>query len=314
MSTYVSRVRILSVSQFQARFGAEEQCAAHLTKVRWPNGFVCPHCGSSRACELQGRGVFQCKECRRQTSLTAGTIFQRSRVSLHKWFWAVYRLAQDKKGCSALLLSKELDVSYPTAWLMAHKIRHAMSRHNQPFALQGLIELDDANLGGVRPGHPGHQGRASDGKTPILAAVEVLDNGKPGRAALMAVRNFRKPSVAAFAQACLQPGCTVKTDAMGGFHALTPLGHSHHRLTIGEDKSQASHLLPTVHMLISNLKRFLLGRHHAIGGKHAQRYLGEFNYRFNCRRQEASLFTTLIQTCITTQVITYSELCHAAGS
>lgn len=313
MSTYVPRVRILTVSGFQGRFGTPEQCAAHLAKVRWPHGFVCPHCGGARACDLKRRCVFQCNDCRRQTSLTAGTIFQRSRVPLHKWFWAVYRLAQDKKGCSALLLSKELDVCYPTAWLMAHKIRHAMSRHNQPFALQGLVELDDAYLGGARPGHPGHQGRAADGKTPVLAAVEVRPDGKPGRAALLPVRNFRKPSVTAFVQACLQPGCTVKTDAMGGFSHLSQLGHEHRCTPIGADKSQASKRLPTVHMLISNLKRFVLGRHHAIAGKHAERYVGEFNYRFNRRREESSLFATLIQACARTQVITYPELCHAAA-
>lgn len=314
MSTYVPRVRIVSVSDIHRRFGTPEPCASHLTKVRWPGGFACPHCQSHRATYLPQRRVFQCNDCRRQTSLTAGTVFHRSRVPLPKWFWAIYRLAHDKKGCSALLLSKELDVCYPTAWLMAHKIRQAMSRHNQPFALQGLVERDDAYLGGVRPGHPGHQGRASDGKTPLLVAVEVRPNGKPGRAALLPVRNFCKPTVTSFVRDCLQPGCTIKTDAMGGFSHLSQLGHAHRCTPIGTDKANASKLLPTVHMLISNLKRFVLGRHHAIGGKHAGRYVGEFNYRFNQRRHESHLFATLFQTCVNTQVITYKELCRDEGS
>lgn len=308
MSSYVPRVRIVSVSDMHERFGTAEQCAEHLAKVRWPDGFACPQCRSRRASYLERRRVFQCNDCRRQTSLTAGTVFHGSRIPLPQWFWAIYRLAHDKKGCSALLLSKELDVCYPTAWLMAHKIRHAMNRRNQPFALQGLVELDDAYLGGVRPGRPGHQGRASDGKTPVLVAVEVRSNGKPGRAALLPVRNFRKPTVTRFVQRCFQPGCTVKTDAMGGFSHLTRLGHHHQCTPIGKDKAKASKLLPTVHMLISNLKRFVLGRHHAIGGKHAERYVGEFNYRFNQRREESHLFATLFQTCAQTQVITYPEL------
>jgi len=308
MSTYVPRVRIVSVGEFRERFGTPQQCQAHLQAVRWPTGFGCPHCSGRRSCYLAERAVYQCHDCRRQTSLTAGTIFHRTRVSLDKWFWAIYRLAQDKKGCSALLLSKELDVCYPTAWMMGHKIRQAMHRHTPPFSLQGLVELDDAYLGGVRAGHPGHQGRAADGKTPVLVAVEVTGTGRPGRAALLPVRNFRKPSVTTFVRACLEQGCTVKTDGMGGFKHLSLLGHQHEYRPIGADKKQASAMLPTVHMLISNLKRFVLGRHHAISGKHAIRYLGEFNYRFNRRREEAGLFEMLIQACVRTQTVTYPQL------
>jgi hypothetical protein len=232
-------------------------------------------------------------------------------VPLEKWFWAVYRLAQDKKGCSAMMLSKEIDVSYPTAWLMTHKIRQAMNQSNQPFALQGLIELDDACLGGMREGITGRPREGDPKLTPLMVAVEVLPNGKPGRAALRPIRNFRKPWINEFVWNCLAPRCVIRTDKMWAFGDLTLLGHTHQALPPGTDRNKANKRLPKVHMLISNLKRFILGRHHAVRGKHAERYLGEFNFRFNQRHHESNLFDILMHICAKCRPMTYPELCKA---
>jgi transposase-like protein len=305
------RVRILSVTEFRERFGSAEQCEAHLARARWPEGFYCFHCQGSRGSHLQRRGVYQCLDCRRQTSLTAGTIFHGSRVSLDRWYWAIYRLAQDKKGCSAMLLSKEIDVSYPTAWLMAHKIRQAMNKNNQPFMLQGVVELDDACLGGMRQGISGRPREGDPKLTPLLAAVEVLPDGKPGRAALRPVRSFRMPWINEFVGHCLSPRCVIHTDEMKSFRDLSRLGHIHEVHLRGAYPKRARKRLPKVHMLISNLKRFVLGRHHAIRGKHAERYLGEFNFRFNHRHEEATLFETLVQVCAEAQAMTYAKLTTA---
>jgi hypothetical protein len=310
MGTFRRRIRILSASAFQGRFASEAACVDHLMRTRWPEGFVCPACGGHTHSYVQTRRLFQCCGCRRQTSLTAGTIFHGSRVALTKWFWAIYLLAQDKKGCSALLLSKQLDVCYPTAWLMSHKIRQAMAGAALPTVLQGVIELDDAYLGGARPAEPGKEGRAACGKTPILVAVEARTPTTVGRAALAAVRNFRKPSVRHFVERHVSPGSHVKTDWMGGFAQLPALGYPHERQVQGRGK-QAEGKLPLVHRIISNLKRFLLGRHHAIQGKHAPRYLGEFAFRLNHRQHETTLFERLVSTCAHAQVITYPALCRA---
>ena len=232
------------------------------------------------------------------------------RSTLARWFWAIYLLAQDKKGCSAMLLSKLLDVCYPTAWLMAHKIRHAMAGEALTEPLQGLIELDDAYLGGHRPGEPGRQGRAAAGKTPILVAVEARSPTRAGRAMLCPVRNFRKPAIRRFVECWLTPNCAVRTDWMGGFAQLGQLGFEHERIVQGKGK-QAAGKLVLAHRIVSNLKRFLLGRHHAIDGKHSVRYLGEFAWRLNRRDREATLFAQLIQTCVRTQTIAYPDLCRA---
>lgn len=307
------RVRILSAPEFRRQFPDEAACVAHLTRQRWPGGFICPACGAAEHSYIGTRRLFQCCRCRRQTSLTAGTVFHNTRTPLHKWFWAIYLLAQDKKGCSALLLSKQIDVSYPTAWLMAHKIRHAMAGCEPAAPLQGQIELDDAYLGGTRPAEPGRQGRAAPGKTPILVAVEAVTPTRVGRAVLKPVRNFRKPTVRRFVEQHLTPGCRIATDWMGGFAQLGRLGFEHDRQVQGRGRP-AQGKLPLVHRIIGNLKRFLLGRHHAIEGRHAVRYLGEFAYRLNRRHQEHNLFEQLIQTCTASQTITYPALCGAEGT
>lgn len=306
------RVHILTPRQFHDRFGTEAACAEYLANARWPDGFVCPHCGGRTHSFIHTRRLYQCCACRKQTSLTAGTIFHRSRKPLTVWFWAIYLLAQDKKGCPATLLMKQLDVSYPTAWLMAHKIRQAMAREPLPL-LEGQIELDDAYLGGSRPGEPGRQGRAAPGKTPVLVAVEAWSPTVVGRVVLLPVRNFRKPTIKRFASAHLAPGSRVRTDWMGGFAQLGFLGYSHDRFVQGRSRGAAAKL-PLVHRIISNLKRFLLGRHHAIAGKHAERYLGEFNFRLNHRHEEHCLCEKLIRLCAKSQVITYPDLCRAEAA
>jgi transposase-like protein len=305
MSATRRRIRILSVAQFRQRFGTAEQCSAHLARVRWPAGFVCPACGCGRATFIATRGLHQCADCRRQTSITAGTIFHKSRVGLDKWFWALYRLAQDKKGCSAMLLSKELDVSYPTAWLMGHKIRQAMAQGSLRRMLQGVVELDDTYLGGKRSGR---RGRGASGKTPLLVAVEVGAKGKAGQAVLAAVRHLRKPRVTQFVEASVAPEATIRTDQLPIYRHLGALAYEHEGSKVGSHGDTATRLFPTVHTVISNLKRFVLGRHHATEGKHASRYLGEFTYRFNHRWWEANLFETLIDLCARSQVITYPQL------
>ena len=150
----LKRKPIMTVSEFRSGFGDEVLCGEHLTAQRWPNGFVCRRCGGRSRGYMARRRVHECTGCGYQSSVTAGTIFHKPRTPLSGWFWAIYRMSQDKKGISALQLSKEIGVSYPTAWLMQHKIRKAMADRDQGYRLQGLIEVDEGYVGGaerVRP-------------------------------------------------------------------------------------------------------------------------------------------------------------------
>jgi hypothetical protein len=132
---------------------------------------------------MAARHVHECRDCAYQCSVTAGTIFHKTRTPLSSWFWAIYRMSHDKKGISAVQLAKEIGVSYPTAWLMLHKIRKAMSDRDQRYRLSGLVEVDEGYVGGEEHGE-GRRGRGARGvrtKSVVAVAVERRGPGKPGK-------------------------------------------------------------------------------------------------------------------------------------
>lgn len=149
---------VMNVAEFWRRYGDEAACVEHLRAVRWgPNleRFTCPACGHAHGWWLPRRQLVECRDCHRQTSVTAGTVFHRVRSPLWKWFWAIYQVAQDKKGIAALELAKQISVSYSTAWLMLHKLRRAMRKRNERYVLQGLVEVDETYVGGKAEGTRG---------------------------------------------------------------------------------------------------------------------------------------------------------------
>jgi transposase-like protein len=156
----------MSLPDFLGRFGSEEQCIQALFACRWPSGFSCPRCtgGTFYRVETAGRPLFQCRTCRHQASLTAGTLLESSKLPLRTWFLAIYIISQAKTGISSLALKRQLGVDYRTAWLMHHKLLHAMSEADSKHPLKGDVLLDDAYLGGEKPGAPG---RGSPNKIPM---------------------------------------------------------------------------------------------------------------------------------------------------
>src|SRR5215218_10177019 len=187
-------MRGLSEAEFRARFGAEEACRTALFAMRWREGLACPACGGRSFCELTTRRVFQCNRCKKQLRLTAGTtagtVFQDSKLPLTVWFAAIYHLTQGKGGISSIELGRRLGVKQGTAWLVKHKLMRAMAaREAAKPRLAGRVELDDAYLGGERPG--GKRGRGAAGKTPIVAAVETTPERRPRRLRLSVVKVFR---------------------------------------------------------------------------------------------------------------------------
>ena len=193
----------MTVSEFRSRFGDEVRCGEHLTAQRWPKGFVCPRCGGRSRGYMARRRLHECAGCGYQSSVTAGTIFHKTRTPLTSWFWAIYRMSQDKKGISALQLSKEIGVSYPTAWLMQHKIRKAMADRDQGYQLQGLIEVDEGYVGGAEQGES-QMGRGAKTKSVVAVAVERLAPGQegekpiPGFAALAVIPDARQAACTDF--------------------------------------------------------------------------------------------------------------------
>ena len=184
----------LSEAAFRERFGSEEACRKALFEMRWRQGLTCPACGHKRFCQLKTRELFQCNRCKRQVRLTAGTVFQDTKLPLTTWFIAIYHLTQSKNGISSIELGRRLGVKRQTAWLMKHKLMRAMgAREAHKPKLEGRVEVDDAYLGGERPG--GKRGRGAAGKQPFVAAVETTPERRPKRLRLSVVKGFRKKEI-----------------------------------------------------------------------------------------------------------------------
>src|SRR3954454_372267 len=204
-------IRGRSEAEFRERFGTEEACREALFGMRWREGLSCPACGGRSFCQLRTRRLFQCNRCKRQVRLTAGTVFQDTKLPLTTWFIAIYHLTQSKNGISSIELGRRLGVKRQTAWLMKHKLMRAMgAREAHKPKLEGRVEVDDAYLGGERPG--GKRGRGAAGKQPFVAAVETTPERRPKRLRLSVVQGFRKKEIERLAERDFAPGSDVVSD------------------------------------------------------------------------------------------------------
>jgi ribosomal protein L37AE/L43A len=279
-----------TLRELEERFSSEEACRRYLCELRWPEGFVCPGCGGGDAWQMS-RGLWLCAKCRRQVSVTAGTILERTHLPLTAWFRAMWHVTAQKNGVSALGLQRVLGLgSYKTAWAMLHKLRRAMVRPGRD-RLQGTVEVDETYWGGPEEGLIG---RLTETKTLIAVAAEEDGTGI-GRIRLRRLPELTRRALHGFIGEAVEPGSTVRTDGLNCYLGLE--GYVHDR-QIQRDQDDDEHLLPRVHRVVSLLKRWLLGTHQgAVGHEHLDCYLDEFTFRFN-RRKSASrgkLFYRLAQ-------------------
>lgn len=285
----------LSMPEFFKRYGTESRCEAALERARWPEGFCCPRCGQSAHCVLRGgtHKVFQCNACRHQTSLIAGTVFQGTKLGLTVWFLAIYLISQAKTGLSALALKRQLGVSYPTAWLIHHKLMQAMAAREARYVLDGQIQVDDAYLGGERSG--GKVGRGSENKVPFVAAVSLSDDGRPLRTKLTPVSGFTLQSIAQWAKDQLAPGSTVLSDGLACFGAVIAADCAHQPTVVAGRKPKDLPEFQWINTVLGNLKTSLSGSYHSFDfQKYAARYLAAFAYRFNRRFDLKALHSRLL--------------------
>jgi transposase-like protein len=280
---------------FMDRFPDEQTCRDFLFERRWPDGFACPECGSREHYFIKTRELFECKDCKRQTSLTAGTVMEKTRTPLTAWFWVMFLMAEGTTGVSVLWASRLIGISYKRAWFMAQKIRSAMAERDGQYLLEGVVELDDSYFGGKR--RPGKRGRGAAGKVPVLVGVTIRGKG-PGTASM---RVLDSVSVIELKRACekmIKPGSTVMTDGFLAYN-LALSGYTHKTKVIHDPKS-ASSKLPWVHILIANAKGTIRGVHHGVTPKNLQGYLSEFCWRFSRRNFNGELFDRLLYACIKT--------------
>jgi transposase-like protein len=274
----------LSMPDFLRQFATESQCEAAVERARWPQGFRCPHCAETAHYVLRvgARKVFQCRACRKQSSLIAGTLLQGTKLALTVWFLAMYLISQAKTGLSALALKRYLGVSYPTAWLVQHKLMQAMVDREDCYVLSGKVEADDAYLGGELSG--GSAGRGSENKVPFVAAVSLDEAGHPLRAKLTPLPGFTRKAIACWASTHLSPGTLVVSDGLACFAAVSAAGCAHQPIVVGARKPKDLPDFLWVNTVLGNVKTSLSGAYHAFDfGKYAERYLGAIAYRFNRR-------------------------------
>lgn len=285
----------MSLGEFMREYGSEAQCTAALERLRWPQGFRCPKCGTSRCCRVPrgGRMLLQCATCRHQASPTAGTLMDSSKLPLTTWFLAIYLISQAKTGVSALALMRQLGVSYRSAWLLHHKVMQAMAEADARQPLGGDILLDDAYLGGEKPGKPG---RGSPNKVPFVAAVELTGDGRPKRVKMSALSGFTRQAVEQWAHRNLLPGSDVCSDGLACFDAVIDAGCAHSYVVVGQRKPRELPIFQWVNTVIGNLKAMIGGAHkHFLFRKYPHRYLGAFSYRFNHRFDLRGMVDTLLR-------------------
>ena len=300
-------------NEFLAWFASEEACLLYLEKLRWPDGFACPACNCTDQPYRSSRGRLVCRDCGHQCTVTAGTIFEKTRTPLRVWLAAAWYLTSQKQGVNALGLQRVLGLgSYQTAWAMLHRFRAAMVRPGRE-RLHGTIEVDETYLAiSDRQSPITAKGRKNNtAQTLIVIAVEMLEPKGFGRIRLQRIGDDSAGSVLPFVQQVIEPGAKVHTDGSAAYRTLRELGYVHQRTVMLGSDTAAHASMPGVHRVAALLKRWILGTHHgAVQPAHLDAYLDEFVFRFNRRRSSSRgmLFYRLLQQAVVTGPVTYGDV------
>ena len=302
-----------SWSQFMDWFNSEQACLAYLEKLRWPTEFICPACGVIGTPYRASRNRLMCQSCKHQTSVTAGTIFDKTRTPLKVWLAAAWYITNQKQGVNALGLQRVLGLgSYQTAWTMLHRFRRAMVRPGRDL-LKGLVEVDETFLAIRDKAEPASaKGRKNNTtKTLVVIAVEIMEPKGFGRIRLRQIANDAALQVIPFVKDVVQAGATVHTDGSAAYRSLKDEGYIHQRSVMLGSETPAHISMAGVHRVAALIQRWLLGTHHgAVQPDQLSHYLDEFVFRFNRRTSlsRGMLFYRLLEQAIVTEPATYKHI------
>ncbi|MGD0350996.1 MAG: IS1595 family transposase [Verrucomicrobiota bacterium] len=277
-------------------FRSEEQCRDYLEALRWPDGACCPRCQSKNISQIHERSQYDCNDCRHQFSVTAGSVFHDTHLPLWKWFLAVYIMCESKKSTSANQLKRTLGISYKTAWYLCHRIRKAMQ---DDIALNGVIEVDDAYVGGKRRGKVG---RGATGKTGVVGMVE-----RGGKVQLDTIARMDKESLTKFIESHL--GKNVKmviTDSLSSYNKVGSIA-PHKKVNKAQGEVTSEDNINAIENVWSLLKRSLIGSYHKVSAKHLPAYLSEIAFRFN-NRENPNLFRDTMEKLLQGDHVTFEQL------
>jgi len=298
----------LTDAEFERQYGTEEQCLAALLAARREAGMVCPSCANKRV-YVSGRRI-GCSLCNRRWSVTAGTVMANTKLPLTIWFRAMHAMTSTKQSISAVELGRRLGVSYPTAWYLEKRLRHAMTERETRYVLGGpddfgnpppVVEADDVYLGGER-----NQGSGPAGKTRVIAAAERHASGRMGHVAMRVVDRFSSSAVRAFRESCLAANARVHTDGLAAFGAFAGPQSSHQVTVTGGKRPprKRGEAFWVVNTAIANLSTALKATHKAISAKHANDYLGAFCWITNRRREMTGMVPALCRAVVTASTLT----------
>lgn len=319
----------LNLIKLAREYSDDDKARALLEQLRWPHGPVCPHCknhtdkpiyklepkaGSKSAVR---KGVYKCGSCRKQFTVTVKTIFEDSHIKIGTWLMAIFILCSSKKAISAHQLHRMLDITYKSAWFMAHRIRFAMTQGPMMELLKGTLEIDETYVGGkprVGDKKPEHRGgyRKNSVKTPVVALVK-----RDGEVRTKVVANVTQKNLWQFIDSNIAKGSIVNTDQSGLYNTIlwpiiSPKGGNHHVVnhSIGEyarpEKDGIAHV-NTAESFFSLLKRGVYGSWHHVSKEHLFRYCDEFAFRWNTRKDTDGKRMAKAVALVTDKRLTYKQ-------
>ena len=294
-------------------FGSEDKCREYLEGLRWPDGVTCPRCESKKISRIYERNQFACDSCQYQFSVRAGTIFHDSHLPLTKWFMAVYLMCESRKGISANQLKRTIGVAYKTAWYLCHRIRAAV-KDADTTPLANIVECDETYVGGkARNKHKSQrrantQGRSLVNKSVVLGAIE-----RGGQLRLKVGKKVDRETLHGFVKETTHPDTKcIMTDEWPAYDGIADENTKHETINHGNDEWVRGDVhTNTAESAWSLFKRSIVGAYHQVSAKHLERYLDEFEFRFN-NRNNPYLFRDTLLRLIASPNLEYKELTKEA--
>ena len=297
------KAKVLSAYEFMQKVDSKRKAVNFFEKSRWPEGIICPLCQSKRIYKVKNRlGSYQCKDCRDTFTVQTGTVFEKSKVPLRKWLYAVYLLQTARKGVSSLQLSKQIGVTQKTAWFMLHRLREACKAGS--FKMSGSVTSDETYFGGSAKNKPKKQGRTDKTMVQGIKSEHQM--------VFHIVNSPNKKTIQGNIAKSVEIGSTIQTDEYKGYIGLDK--HYNH-LTVNHSAGEYVNLLTgadtnDIESVWALMKRGYKGVYHHWSKKHLHRYIDEFSFRLdkgNCEIDTIDRVRSLVQ-CSENKRITYQEL------
>jgi len=288
---HINFAKFDSLIQIADYFSSEEICKQAIAQERWGDGeAVCPYCGCTHT-YMTAEGRYICKECSKHFSVTVGTIFENTKISLRKWFMAMYLISSHKKGVSSCQLARDIKVTQKTAWFMLHKVRGLYGQSDET-VLNGTVEMDEMYLGGRETNKheskktEGTQGRSTKTKTPIFGMIE-----RDGKVVAMKVEDTKGATLLPIVEQFVEEGATTYTDELSSYNGLSKKGYNHLLVSHKQREYVRANDIHTngIEGFWAHFKRVVFGTYHCVSKDYVQRYIDEQTYRWNTREEKASV-------------------------